>query len=95
MKGARLVPADGSATLIVDDGDAPFKLRLRVRAGASGGLLDLDTKPWAIVRVDQIGKGRSPLSDVVLDPGRKTQVSLQNPAGATMDLAVTYIPMGP
>jgi serine/threonine protein kinase len=95
VKGARLVPADGSATLIVDDGDAPFKLRLRVRAGASGGLLDLDTKPWAIVRVDQIGKGRSPLSDVVLDPGRKTQVSLQNPAGATMDLAVTYIPMGP
>jgi len=95
VKGARLVPADGSTTLVVDDADAPFKLRLKVRPGASGGTLDLETTPWAIVRVDQIGKGRSPIADVALAPGKKTQVSLQNPSGATMELAVTYIPTGP
>ncbi len=95
VKGARQVTADGTTTLVVDDADAPFKLRLKVRATASGGRLDLETTPWAIVRVDQIGKGRSPIADVALTPGKKTQVSLQNPSGAAMELAVTYIPTGP
>jgi len=90
VKGSRAVTADGTTVLTVDDGDAPFMLKLRVTDKVGEGLLTLDSSPWAIVRVDQVGRGRTPLSDVALKPGHKTSISLQNPAGAAMTLNVTY-----
>ncbi|HEY1097661.1 MAG TPA: hypothetical protein VGF99_01990, partial [Myxococcota bacterium] len=93
VKGARSVPEGGATVLVVDDPDAPFSLRLRVVAGDEGGTLQLESTPWAIVRVDQVGQGRTPLQGVVLKPSRKTLISLQNPAGAKMDLQLTYTPV--
>lgn len=90
VKGSRSVTSKG-AVLVVDDADAPFKLRLRVSANdGGGGLLSLECDPWAIVRVDQVGKGKTPVRDVALVAGKKTQLSLSSPTGATMDVAITY-----
>ncbi len=92
VKGNRTVTADGVTLLSVDDADAPFTLKLRITDVEGEGRLTLDSSPWAIVRVDQVGRGRTPLSDLVLKPGRKTLISLQNPTGAKMDLNVSYAP---
>ncbi len=91
VKGGRNVPAKGAAVLVVDDKEAPFKLKLKVSVDDGGApLLSLESDPWAIVRVDSVGKGKTPVSAVALTPGKKTQLSLQNPSGAAMDVSVTF-----
>ena len=92
VKGSRAVPADGATVLVVDNADAPFRLKLRIEGDANGGRLSLETTPWAVVRVDQVGQGRTPLQDLALASGRKTLISLQNPEGQKMDVFLTYTP---
>ncbi len=90
VKGPRTISEKQPATLVVDDRDAPLKLRLRVRVAEDGGLrLTADSEPWSILRVDQVGRGRTPVADVPLVSGRRTSLSFQNPQGAAMELTLT------
>jgi serine/threonine-protein kinase len=96
VKGPRTVGQRQPTLLVVDDRDAPFKLRLRLRANEAGEVrLAVESEPWGILRVDQVGRGRTPVNDVAVSPGRKTVLSLQNPAGAAMELALTVTPVKP
>jgi len=92
VKGARTVALSRPAVLVVDDKDAPFKLRMKVTVDDKGeAALALESEPWAIVRVDQVGRGKTPVAGVTLTSGRKTTLSLQNPSGLTMDVMVTFL----
>jgi serine/threonine protein kinase len=93
VKGPRTLGSQTPTLLVVDDRQAPFKVRLRVRADRAGGArIAIDTDPWAIVRVDQVGRGRTPVADVAVAAGKKTLFSLQNPTGAAMDISLTVTP---
>jgi serine/threonine-protein kinase len=93
VRGSRTVAEGGSTTLIVDDPQAPFKVTIKVKAQAGGGAtLSVSTSPWAIVRIDQVGKGKTPLLDMPLAGGKKALISLQNPTGPKMDVSVTFAP---
>jgi serine/threonine protein kinase len=87
VKGPRTIVDGGAAVLVVDDKDAPFAVKLRVGAD---GQVALTSTPWAIVRVDQVGKGRTPIANLTLTSGHKHLISLQNPNGAAMDLSVSW-----
>jgi len=50
----------------------------------------ITSTPWAIVRVDQVGKGRTPIANLALESGHKHLISLKNPTGAAMDISVTW-----
>ena len=77
------------AVLIVDDREAPFKLKLSIFVDNNGAPhLSVDSKPWAVVRVDQMGLGKTPIPGIDLVSGRKIAVALSNPSGAQMDLTV-------
>ena len=93
VKGARSIRQGGATTLVIDDDDAPFRLRLTVKAVGDAGVLELQSEPWAIVRVGNVGQGRTPLKGLALDARRKTLISLQNPTGARMDVSVTFTPV--
>jgi serine/threonine protein kinase len=92
VKGPRTLGSHAPTLLVVDDREAPFKLRLRVRADGQGARVAVESDPWAIVRVDQVGRGRTPVADVVVAAGKKTLLSLQNPSGAAMDVSLTVTP---
>jgi len=96
VKGSRTVTADGVTVLTVDDSDAPFQITLKVREAGPGEIqVSLDATPWGIVRVDQVGRGKTPVTGLVLKAGRKSLISLQNPSGPKMDIALTYSPVSP
>ena len=96
VKGNRAVTADGITTLTINDDDAPFQVTLKVQATAAGAaLISLDSTPWGIVRVDQVGRGKTPLNGLDVNAGRKILISLQNPAGPKMDISLTYSPVSP
>ncbi len=96
VKGNRAVTADGITTLTINDDDAPFQVILKVQATAAGAaLISLDSTPWGIVRVDQVGRGKTPLNGLDVNAGRKILISLQNPAGPKMDISLTYSPVSP
>ncbi|MDP2340041.1 MAG: serine/threonine-protein kinase [Deltaproteobacteria bacterium] len=91
IKGPRTVGLKSPAVLVVDDADAPFKLKMRISVNDAGvPSLSIESEPWAIVRVDQVGRGKTPVTSVVLVPGKKTSLALSNPSGAQMDVAVTF-----
>ena len=96
VKGNRTVTADGITTLTINDDDAPFQVILKLQATASGAaLIALDSTPWGIVRVDQVGRGKTPLSGLDVKAGRKMLISLQNPSGPQMNISLTYSPVSP
>ena len=96
VKGSRTVTADGVTVLTVDDGDAPFQITLKVREAGPGEIqVSLEATPWGIVRIDQVGRGKTPVTGLVLHAGRKSLISLQNPSGPKMDIALTYSPVSP
>lgn len=96
VKGSRTVTADGVTVLTVDDGDAPFQITLKVREAGPGEIqVSLEATPWGIVRIDQVGRGKTPVTGLVLQAGRKSLISLQNPSGPKMDIALTYSPVSP
>ena len=91
VKGRRTVGRTAPAVLIVDDREAPFKLKLSIFVDNNGAPhLSVDSKPWAVVRVDQMGLGKTPIPGIDLVSGRKIAVALSNPSGAQMDLTVTF-----
>jgi serine/threonine-protein kinase len=91
VKGSRSIAENGSTTLLVDDADAPFAVKIRVKHDEQGAVANVSSTPWAIVRVDQMGKGRTPLNGMRLDMGKKLLISLQNPSGAQMDIDLTVV----
>ncbi len=95
VKGPRTLGSRLPSVLVVDDRQAPFKLRLKLRNTADGARVSIDSEPWAIVRVDQIGRGRTPVVDVPVAAGKKVLLSLQNPGGAVMEVSLTLTPTRP
>jgi hypothetical protein len=89
VKGPRVLGAKQTTTLVVDDRDAPFKLKLRLRADGASARVAVESDPWGIVRVDQVGRGKTPVADVVVPFGKKTLLSLQAPGGRAMDVTLT------
>jgi serine/threonine-protein kinase len=92
VKGPRVLGSRLPTVLVVDDRQAPFQLRLKLRAGDGGAQLGIESEPWAIVRVDQVGRGRTPVANVAVSFGKKTLLSLQNPGGASMEVSLTLSP---
>jgi len=92
VKGPRTLGSKGATVLVVDDRQAPFKLRLKVRSADGSARIAVDSEPWAIVRVDQVGRGRTPVDNIAVPYGKKTLLSLQNPAGAAMEISLTLTP---
>jgi eukaryotic-like serine/threonine-protein kinase len=90
VKGRRTV-VDGKATVLTVGGaDAPFQAKLRVLMQGSNVTLSVDSEPWAIVRVDDIGKGKTPIN--VPLTSLKATLKLQNPAVSPMDITVIVTP---
>ena len=88
VKGGRKVYAGETTTLSVDDAGAPYQLKVRVRADAAGSVtFDVETEPWAVVRVDGVGKGKTPQRGLPL--GHHVELELANPKAGTMHLSLT------
>jgi serine/threonine-protein kinase len=88
VKGNRSVPLGGSTVLTINEADAPFKLTVKVRADEAGKLsLDVDAEPWAILRVNGIGKGKTPQRGIAFPDGAAA-LDLARPGGGTMSLTI-------
>jgi hypothetical protein len=87
--------ADQPSTFTIDDADAPFVVKATVRWQQGQPLLGLTTTPWAIVLVDGVGRGKTPLNQVELVVGKKHRLVLRNPAGAAMELTVVVAALAP
>jgi eukaryotic-like serine/threonine-protein kinase len=93
VRGSRDLPLGGSTTLSITDKDAPYRLTVRVRADASGkASFEVETEPWAILQVNGLGKGRTPLRGLPLAPSETARLELKNPAGQRMSFALTLRP---
>jgi len=89
VKGSRKVYAGEATVLVIDKSDgAPFGVRFKVRENG----FDVDTDPWAIVRVDGLGKGKTPQKAVALPPDRAVSVELVNPAAGKMVVTLKLSP---
>ena len=80
---------DGERGTLTLSGPLATKLRYK----REGGELSLSVKstPWAIVRVNNIGKGKTP-ARLRLKPGRQTKILLKNPKAGELSLTVKYTP---
>lgn len=89
VRGNRKLALGDSTVLSVDDDAAPYQLKLRARADADGNVtFDVESEPWAIVRVDGVGKGRSPQKSIALPAGRRIELELTNPKAGLMKLTL-------
>ncbi len=88
VRGGRKIYEGEATTLSInhDDG-APFTVRFKVRADS----FDVDSEPWAIVRVNGLGKGRTPQRGLPLGT-RRAQIELVNPAGGKMTVSLKLTP---
>jgi hypothetical protein len=84
VKGNKKLPKAGSTTLRIDG--APFALTLKVTDGEPV-TVQLQSEPWAVVTVDNVGKGRTPQT-FTLTKGKRTAIALKNPAQPTMTISV-------
>jgi eukaryotic-like serine/threonine-protein kinase len=84
VKGNKKLPKAGSTTLRIDG--APFALTLKATDGDTV-TVQLQSEPWAIVTVDNVGKGRTPQT-FTLTKGKRTAIALKNPAQPTMTISV-------
>ena len=50
--------------------------------------VDVDTDPWAIVRVDGVGRGKSPQKGLALPSGRPAQIELTSPTAGKMTVSL-------
>ena len=82
------------STLAVTGG--PFELRLSVQAdGADSAQLTVESTPWALVQVDSMGKGRTPLGHLALPAHKRVQLTLKSPKEPQpMVVSVTWTPGG-
>ena len=93
VKGGRKVYAGEPTTLTIDKADgAPFTVKLRVRVDEAGnGTVDVDADPWAIVRIDGVGKGKSPQRALPLwsaTSARSAQIELTSPTAGKMAVSL-------
>lgn len=87
----------GSATVTVDGSGRRFKVTSSDGAGLvvsvdatateSGVALSVSSEPWAIVRVDSLGRGRTP-QKVVVANGARAEIMLKSPSGGEVTLFV-------
>jgi serine/threonine protein kinase len=89
VRGNRKLAVGDSTVLTIADAEAPYQLKLRARADAEGNVtFDVESEPWAIVRVDGVGKGRSPQRAIALPAGRRIELELTNPKAGLMKLTL-------
>lgn len=90
VRGSREIPLAGSTVLSIVDKSAPFRLSARVRADAEGRVtFDVDTDPWAIVVLNGLGQGRTPLRGLALPSNGPARLELKNPQGARMTFSLS------
>jgi len=87
----------GAGTITVDGGGRRFKVNASDGAGLavtvdavateSGVALSVSSEPWAIVRVDSLGKGRTP-QRIVVSNGERAEIMLKSPSGGEVSLFV-------
>lgn len=94
IKGRRKVTQGELSTLAVSGG--PFELRLSVRANTGDtAVLTVESEPWALVQVDSMGRGKTPLGGIALPPGKRVVLTLKSPkAPQPMNVSVTWTPSG-
>ncbi len=81
----------GTRTVVVP---GPITVTLRVTAQPGGGArVAVESDPWAILRVDNVGRGRTPILDVAVPAGRKVELSLSSPkAEGQVELTLSFRP---
>ncbi|MCC7070118.1 MAG: serine/threonine protein kinase [Deltaproteobacteria bacterium] len=94
VKGRRKV-VQGEVSVIGVTG-GPFEVRLAVRAADSGGAtMVVESEPWAIVQVDSMGRGRTPVRDLALAAGKRVTLTFKSPkVPQSMSVSVTWTPAG-
>ena len=94
IKGRRKIAQGELSTLAVSGG--PFELRLSVRANSGdAAVLTVESEPWALVQVDSMGRGKTPLGGIALPPGKRVVLTLKSPkAPQPMNVSVTWTPSG-
>ena len=74
---------------------APFEVTLKVKLRPGGVLVTVDSSPWSVVRVDNIGRGRTPVSGLSLDSGARARVDLKSPeVSEPMQITLRYVAGG-
>jgi hypothetical protein len=86
-----------NATLTVEGGARRFKIAPPADGGLaigveatpteSGVQLAITSEPWAIVRVGNIGRGRTP-QRIDIDRGDRVEIFLKSPTGGEVTLVV-------
>ncbi|MBI1948858.1 MAG: protein kinase [Deltaproteobacteria bacterium] len=94
VKGRRKVVQGESSVLAISGG--PFELRLSVKASTSdAAVLVVESEPWALVQVDSMGRGRTPLGGIALPGGKRVTLTLKSPkVPQAMTVSVTWTPAG-
>jgi len=85
---ARVKVATSKATTITIGG-GPMAVKLRVQNKGGQLAVTIGSEPWAIVRVNNVGKGRTPLTLRVKQGGR-LKVELKSPKAGEMRLTLGY-----
>ena len=89
--GPRVKVVEGATRLVTIPG--AITVALRVAGDGERARVVVDAEPWAVLRVDNVGRGRTPISDVVVPAGRKVDLSLSSPrADGAVSLSLTYRP---
>lgn len=88
VKGNRKLAQGGSTTLRIEGG--PFAVTLKVQHGEPT-TVTVQSEPWAIVTVDNVGRGRTP-QPVTLAPGTRVSVTLKSPGASPMTLGMQLAP---
>ena len=86
VRGGRKVYAGEATALQIDkESGAPFGVKMRVRIDDAGNAtVDVDSEPWAVVRVNGIGKGKTPMRGLLLP----AQIELSNPTAGKMSVSL-------
>ena len=94
VKGRRKVVAGESSVIGVSGG--PFDVRLTVRAARpDAATMVIESEPWATVQVDSLGRGRTPVHDFALAPGKRVTLTFKSPkVPQPMTVSVTWTPAG-
>jgi serine/threonine-protein kinase len=92
VKGNRRLFRDESTTLTVGGPDAPLQVKLTVKVVDGVAQVAIASEPWAIVRVDAVGRGKTPLANVAVPVGKRVNLTLQNPKMPAMELGLTLQP---
>ena len=83
--------ANKARTFVVKAADGPLVARFVVNADDSGADVTVKATPFAIVRVNNLGKGRTPLK-LRLKKNEAARVLLKSPRGGEVEATIRFRP---